>query len=84
MIEAVRNSVVAKGITINGLPFVAEDDDTGGPYGYLVARPTIDLQRYFQESVIGGPGSFVMPVTDSSGFADSIRRKLIIEIARAD
>ena len=33
--------------------------------------------------LIGGPGSFVLPVDDASQLADAIRQKLVLEIAGA-
>jgi nucleotide-binding universal stress UspA family protein len=42
-----------------------------------------DLDIYYADCVIGGPGSFVLPVDDASQLADAIRRKLVLEIAGA-
>ena len=42
-----------------------------------------NLDIYYEDCVIGGPQSFVLPVWDASKFADTIRRKLILEIAAA-
>jgi hypothetical protein len=79
-IAAVRDFVVGKGITINGLPFPTQNDNDG-PYEYLVTRPHIDMDAYFEHCVIGGPGAFVMPVSDPSQIFTAIRRKLVLEIA---
>src|SRR5690606_14051171 len=49
-----RDAVVAQGITINGLPILSDDE----PQLYDVP----ELDRYFAECVMGGPGGFVVPV----------------------
>ena len=62
-----RDLVVGQGITINGLP--------------ILITSYIGLDLYFEENVIGGPGSFVIPVTSRADFVPSLRRKLVLEIA---
>lgn len=71
-IEIVRSSVVASGITINGLPLVLKRH---GPYSI----PNLDV--YYEDCVIGGPGAFLIPVHETSQLAMAIRRKLLLEIA---
>jgi len=71
-----RRDVVAKGIIINGLPFVVERPDNMSSF---FAVPDID--RYYENCVIGGNGAFTMPVHDRREFTTAIRRKLINEIA---
>ena len=71
-IEPVRETVTASGITINGLPLVLK---RFGPYSI----PNLDV--YYEDCVIGGPGAFLIPVHDMSQFALAVRRKLILEIA---
>jgi hypothetical protein len=70
-----RNSTVARGITIDGLPIMlkthAASDSAAIP----------DLDAYYRECVIGGDGAFLVKVTDSGEFARAILRKLIIEIS---
>lgn len=68
-VEPVRDAVVAQGVTINGLPLMMRPFEMG------------DLAAYYERSVIGGSGSFVIPVEDVSILASSIRQKLILEIA---
>ena len=60
-----RDEVVAKGITINGIPILSE-------------WPTLDT--YFKQQVIGGPNHFMIPVSDYNSFATAIARKLLQEI----
>ena len=61
-----RDEAVAAGIGINGLPILALEPD---------------LDRYYYDSVIGGPGAFVVAAQNYETFADAILKKLIIEIA---
>jgi len=78
-VTLVRDAVVARGVTINGLPLTLH---AGGPwgsgYGGLAAR-LLDL--YYEDCVIGGPGAFFLPVQAPEQLADAIRRKLVLEIA---
>lgn len=69
-----RDKLVAQGITINGLPLM-----TSG--GYSSGFDMADLDVYYTDCVIGGPGAFVVPVNDWSQFPDAIRRKLVLELA---
>jgi hypothetical protein len=64
-----RDETVAAGIGINGLPILALEPD---------------LDRYYYDSVIGGPGAFVIAAKNYETFADAILKKLIIEIAAND
>lgn len=73
-VMAARDSVVAQGITINGLPLMTREG-IGGMW-------TIDnLDQYYRDCVIGGAGAFVVPVLDWSEFAAAVRKKLVLEIA---
>jgi hypothetical protein len=72
--EEARDRAVAEGITINGLP-ILNDRPTFG------RRPPIPLDIYYRESVIGGPGAFMIPAEDFNDFGQAVRRKLIREIA---
>ena len=65
-----RDKAVTEGIVINGLP--------------IVIRPSPivpDIVRYYSDCVIGGPGSFVLPVHAVAEFTEAIRRKLVLEVA---
>jgi hypothetical protein len=72
-----RDRVVAQGITINGLPILLRPGGGFGPYGIA------DLDIYYEDCVIGGPGAFMITVTDVEQFPEAIRRKLVLEIAGA-
>ncbi|HEX2554420.1 MAG TPA: DUF1194 domain-containing protein [Microvirga sp.] len=67
-----RDEAVAKGITINGLPI-------------MLKRPTgfgdmENLDHYYRDCVIGGPGAFLVPVRERQNFADAIKTKILREI----
>jgi hypothetical protein len=68
-----RDAAVAAGVTINGLPLMMKAVD--GPFSMR------ELDRYYEDCVVGGPLSFVLPVWEAAKFAETIRRKLILEIA---
>ncbi len=72
--EAARDRAVAESITINGLPILNDRPTFGRP-------PPVPLDVYFRESVIGGPGAFVIAAEDFESFGQAVRRKLIREIA---
>ena len=61
-----RDEAVQGEVTINGLPILTD---------------VPDLDRYYQEHVIGGPGAFVIPAKDFASFAQAILDKLIREVA---
>lgn len=69
-----REALVSRGIVINGLPLMTNASTNG-------AFDLKDLDRYYTNCVIGGPGSFVIPVTDWEQFPEAVRRKLVLELA---
>ena len=69
-----RDRALAKGIVINGLPLMT-NEGLGGTWDIA------QLDLYYRDCVIGGPGSFVIPVLEWSEFAAAVRRKLVLEIA---
>jgi hypothetical protein len=73
-VERARDEAVADGVIINGLPII-NDRPTFG------RAPPIPLDQYFQQSVIGGFGSFMVVAEDFEAFGTAVRRKLIREIA---
>jgi len=73
-----RDEAVERGIVINGLPIL---NDRPNPWG---GRPPADLDRYYDENVIGGPGAFSVPALDFGDFGRAILAKLIREIADLD
>lgn len=69
-----REEVLERGITINGLPIMIHADYFGG---YSIR----ELDVYYEDCVIGGPGAFLVTVEHVDRFAEAIRRKLVLEIA---
>jgi hypothetical protein len=74
LVTPVRDALVAEGVVINGLPIVLK---AGSPSFFDIS----DLDRYYAECVIGGPGSFMVPVRDIAELKAAIRRKLLLEIS---
>lgn len=72
-VETVRDSVVASGVIINGLPLMTQE-------GMGTQWNIDDLDYYYEDCVIGGPGAFVIPVYDWEDFASAVRRKLVLEM----
>jgi hypothetical protein len=72
-VEAARDAVVAAGITVNGLPIMIKRAS-----GFAAIE---NLDVYYEDCVIGGPGAFVVVVHGAGQFAEAIRRKLVLEIA---
>ncbi len=75
LVTVARRRALARGVTINGLPIL---DEQGGMFSYYNI-PNLDL--YYRDCVIGGPGAFIEVATDFKDFARAVRRKLILEIA---
>lgn len=72
-VVAARDAAVAAGVTVNGLPVMLKAHD--GPFSLR------RLDVYYEDCVIGGPLSFVLPLHEAERFAETIRRKLILEIS---
>ncbi len=77
LVEPARDSVLAKGITINGLPLMTRE-------GMGTQWHLDDLDLYYRDCVIGGPGAFVIPVTRWDDFAGAVKRKLVLEMVWRD
>jgi Protein of unknown function (DUF1194) len=73
-VAMVRDEVVAKGFTINGLPIMLKR-----PNPSTLDIPNLDV--YYEDCVIGGPGAFVVPIREREKFREAIRTKLVLEIA---
>jgi hypothetical protein len=74
LVEITRDDVLAAGITINGLPIMLKRPHSG----------TMDIQNldeYYEDCVIGGPGAFVIPIQERGKFIEATRTKLILEVA---
>jgi hypothetical protein len=69
-----RESALAKGITINGLPIMVKEP----------SYSTMDIENldwYYEDCVTGGPGSFVISIKSREEFKEAIRTKLLMEVA---
>ena len=65
-VREARDEAVRAGVIINGLPIVSLE---------------YDLDKYFFDNVIGGPGAFIVPADSYDNFGQAIVRKLVLEIA---
>jgi hypothetical protein len=74
LVTMARDEVLAKGITINGLPILLKRSMTS-------SMDIENLDLYYEDCVIGGPGSFVIPIRARDQFKEAIRTKLVLEIA---
>lgn len=72
-----RDDAVAKGITINGLPLLLKPRTAS-------AFDVENLDEHYRDCVIGGIGSFMMPVRDRAQLAEAIKTKILREIAGMD
>jgi uncharacterized protein DUF1194 len=61
-----RDDAVRAGASINGLPILAIEPD---------------LETFYRDNVIGGPGAFVIAAASFATFSEAILKKLIIEIS---
>ena len=68
-LAAARADALRTGLTINGLPILWDYPD---------------LDAYYREKVIGGPGAFAAVAHDFTDFNDALLGKLVKEIAGAD
>jgi hypothetical protein len=69
-----RDMAIEKGVTINGLPIMVKEP----------SYSTMDIDNldyYYEDCVIGGPGSFVVTIKDRDKFKEAIRTKLVLEVA---
>src|SRR5437870_6624601 len=73
-VTIVRDDVLASGITINGLPIMLKR-----PNSFTMDIENLDI--YYEDCVIGGPGAFVIPIRQREQFKEATRTKLVLEIA---
>ena len=74
LVTVARDEAVGKGITINGLPIMLK----------RLNYATMDIENldvYYEDCVIGGPGAFVIGIADRDKFIEATRTKLILEVA---
>src|SRR4249920_1268226 len=73
-VTGARDAALAKGIIINGLPIMVKEP----------SYPTVDIENldlYYEDCVIGGPGAFIITIKDREKFQEAIRAKLVREVA---
>jgi hypothetical protein len=69
-----REEALGKGVIINGLPIMIKE----------ASAATTDIENldwYYEDCVIGGPGSFVLAIKERDKFKEAIRAKLVLEVA---
>jgi uncharacterized protein DUF1194 len=74
LVTGARDEALSKGIVINGLPIMVKEP----------SYSTMDIDNldwYYEDCVIGGPGAFVVPIKDREKFKEAIRTKLLLEVA---
>ncbi len=74
LVTSARDDVLAKGIVINGLPIMVKIMPG-------VSLDIANLDVYYEDCVVGGPGSFVLPIKERGKFKQAIREKLVQEVA---
>ena len=73
-VTTIRDELLAKNVTINGLPIMLKRP--------MAASMDIEnLDVYYEDCVIGGPGAFVVPIKEREHFKDATRTKLVLEVA---
>jgi hypothetical protein len=74
-VDVARDLVIEQGIVINGLPLILEPD------GRITILDVPNLDLYYEDCVIGGPGAFALPIRRAEDLAAGIRSKLLLEVA---
>jgi hypothetical protein len=69
-----RDDAVAAGITINGLAIMTPRPEWRAP-----TPPDLDI--YYRDNVIGGPGSFYLAIRTMDDFSRSVLQKMVLEIS---
>jgi hypothetical protein len=70
----IRDDLIAAGITINGLPIMLKRPTPG-------SMDIENLDVYYEDCVIGGPGAFMVPIRERQKFIEATRTKLVLEVA---
>lgn len=76
-VATARDTALQQGIVITGLPIMIN----ATPNGTTDIDHIDHIDWYYEDCVIGGPGSFVVPITDRENFKVAIRTKLALEVA---
>jgi hypothetical protein len=73
-VEDARERALKAGIVINGLPIMLNN-------GRRSVFDMNDLDEYYTDCVIGGPGAFMIAITERDQFVSATRQKILREIA---
>jgi hypothetical protein len=73
-VTGARDAALAKGIIINGLPIMVKEPS-------YATTDIANLDLYYEDCVIGGPGAFIVTIRDREKFRQAIRTKLVLEVA---
>jgi Protein of unknown function (DUF1194) len=80
-VEEARDEAVKAGAIINGLSIFNQRAAAMNNYLALHTNPPGGLANYYKDHVIGGPGSFVLPIDNFGSFGDAMVHKLLQEIS---
>lgn len=75
LVTEARDAALRRGFVINGLPLALKRPNSGR-WGEIE-----DLDVYYEDCVIGGPGAFSLPVKSRGEFIEATRKKLLMEVA---
>ena len=76
-----RDEALDKGVIINGLVILTDPAVSAMSRFPDHTNPHGGLQKYYENNVIGGPGSFAMAAENFGSFGKALTQKLIAEIA---
>jgi hypothetical protein len=74
LVTRARDAAVEAGVVINGLPIIIKR-------GWSSPYDVDNLDDYYRDCVIGGPGSFMLTITRKDQFAPAIKQKILRELA---
>lgn len=74
-VTAARDAALRQGFVINGLPILLKRP-TRSSWGEIE-----DLDVYYEDCVVGGPGAFSLAIRTREDFMQATRKKLMMEIA---
>lgn len=74
LVTRARDAAVEAGVVINGLPIIIKR-------GWSSPYDVDNLDDYYRDCVIGGPGSFMLTITEKDQFAAAIKQKILRELA---
>ena len=74
-LREVRDTLIAKGVVINGLPIIVKP-----PQYIFPPQPPEGLDVYYRNHVVGGPGHVTIESIGFDNFKQAILQKLLLEI----